>query len=108
MITKISNREMPSESKVVGILVEEELIVREVLDTKKKITLIRKNHYVKGNKFNELSIEYNDIDELISDRGITCDRIKSTLNSGNDLSKRTDNYNNKLFEEFKQFILFKK
>ena len=108
MITKISNKEMLSQSKVVGILVEEALIARERLDQQRKNNLIKKNHYVNDNKINELSLESNDIDELISDRGITYDTRKYTLNSENDLSKRADNYNKKLFEEFKQFILFKK
>ena len=46
-ITKIANKEKLSQSKVVGILVEEALIARGGLDLQNSNDLIRKNFYSK-------------------------------------------------------------
>ena len=107
-IKKISNKEKLSQSKVVGILVEEALIAREGLNIQNRNNEIRKYQYDIDTEINELSSEYKDIDELISDKGITYERRKYTHNSNINLSERTDKFNEELFEEFKQFILFKK
>ena len=59
---------------------------------------------IKGNDTNKSSLRYNDIDELISDKGI----IYKTNNSENNLSRFNETYIEELFEQFKQFILFQK
>ena len=70
-ITKIANKEKLSQSKVVGILVEEALMARVGLDIKKSNDLVGKNLYCKENNIDKPSFNYNDLDELISDKGIT-------------------------------------
>ena len=51
-ITKIANREKLSQSKVVGILVEEALMARVGLDLQRFNDLTGKNIYCKENKKN--------------------------------------------------------
>ena len=70
-ITKIANEEKISQSKVVGILVEEALISRAKLDHKTSNDSIRTRIYSKGNYMNNTSFTHNDLDEMISDEGIT-------------------------------------
>ena len=70
-ITKIANKENISQSKVVGILVEEALKARDSFDLKNSNSLIRKNPYSSKTKTNNSLLNYNDLDELISDKGIT-------------------------------------
>ena len=107
-ITKIANKENLSQSKVVGILVEEALIAREGFDIKNPNDLIRKNLYRKGNNSNNSSLKLNDLDELISDKGITYNTKKYDNNSKVNSTEPTENFNKELFELFKQFILFQK
>ena len=94
-ITKIANRENLSQSKVVGIFVEEALSAKSGFDFQNPSDLIRKKLYGKRNNKDYSSFNYNDLDEFISDKGIT-------------YNKKTYNYNKELFEQFKQFILFQK
>ena len=108
MISKIANKEKLSQSKVVGILVEEALIARDGFDLKNSNDLIGKNLYRKENNINKPSFNYNDLDELISDKGITYDTKKYSYNSDYTLSKSKEDFNEELFEQFKQFILFQK
>ena len=84
-IVQIANKEKLSQSKVVGILVEEALMARG-------------GHHLQN----------NDIDELISDRGITYNTKKYKFNPKNKLYEFNESSNEKLFKEFQQFILFKK
>tara|TARA_X000000368_G_scaffold322451_1_gene259579 strand:+ start:109 stop:504 length:396 start_codon:yes stop_codon:yes gene_type:complete len=107
-ITKIANKEKLSQSKVVGILVEEALMARFGFDLKNSDYLIDKNLYCTGNNIDKPSFNYSDIDELISDKGITYDKKKYNYNSEHILSKSKENFNEELFEQFKQFILFQK
>ena len=79
-ITKIANKEKLSQSKVVGILVEEALIARGGYDLENSNYPIRRNLYNKGNNVNNSSFNYNDIDELISDKGITYNAKKYNYN----------------------------
>ena len=104
-ISKIANKENLSQSKVVGILVEEALTARSGLELQSSNDLIKKNLYKKENHSDNSSINHNDVDELISDEGITYNTKKYKYNSQLDL---TENFNEELFEQFKQFILFQK
>ena len=104
-ISKIANKENLSQSKVVGILVEEALTARSGFELQSSNDLIKKNLYKKENHSDNSSINHNDVDELISDEGITYNTKKYKYNSQLDL---TENFNEELFEQFKQFILFQK
>ena len=56
---------------MLGILVEEALIARGIFDLQKTNDLSRKSKYRnESNMFNS-SLSYSDLDELISDKGIT-------------------------------------
>ena len=107
-IIKIANQEKLSQSKVVGILVEEALMARNSFNLKKSNYLIGKKDYDKVNNIDETSIKNNELDELISDKGITYNTTKYSYSSKYILSKSKENFNEELFEQFKQFILFKK
>ncbi len=107
-ITQIANKENLSQSKVVGILVEEALIARGGFDLQKSNHIIRKNLYGKEKNLDNLSFDFSDLDELISDKGITYHKKKYNHNSEDNLSKPREKYNEELFEHFKQFILFQK
>ncbi len=107
-ITKIATKEKLSQSKVVGILVEEALMARVGLNHETSNDLIGKNLYCKENNRDKPSFNNNDLDELISDKGITYNTKKYSSNSEYNLSKSKENFNEELFEQFKQFILFQK
>ena len=107
-ITKIANKEKLSQSKVVGILVEEALMARVAFDHKNSNKNTDKSLYSKETKKDKPSFNYNDLDELISDKGIIYDTKKYNYNSDYILSKSEENFNEELFEQFKQFILFQK
>ena len=102
-ITKIANKENLSQSKVVGILVEEALKARSGFELQSSSNLIKNNLYRKESHLDNSSINHNDVDELISDEGITYNTKK--YNYQVDLS---ESYYEELFEQFKQFILFQK
>tara|TARA_B100000579_G_scaffold25732_1_gene18127 strand:+ start:610 stop:1005 length:396 start_codon:yes stop_codon:yes gene_type:complete len=108
MITKIANGEKLSQSKVVGILVEEALIARASDDFKNRNQLIRKGFFDKTANIDSSSLKENDNEELISDIGITYDTKKYKYNSGENLLEPREKYNEELFEYFKQFLLFQK
>ena len=105
IITKIAKEERLSQSKVVGILVEEALISRGLFDYANPNNLIRKSSYSKGNNMNN-SLKYSSVEELISDKGITYNTKNYNLNSDDFSSKSKESYNKELFEQFKQFVLF--
>ena len=105
-ISKIANKEKLSQSKVVGILVEEALMARIGFDLKNSNDLIGKNLYCKENNIDNPSFNYNDLDELISDKGITYNTKKYRYYPEYNLQKSKENFNEELFEQFKQFILF--
>ena len=108
MITQIANKEKLSQSKVVGILVEEALIARSGYDLQNYNNLIRNNLYGKKNSNYSSAINYNDLDELISDKGITYNKTKKDYNSESTLFEPREKINEELFEQFKQFIQFQK
>ena len=103
-ITNIAHKEKLSQSKVVGILVEEALIARGRFDLQNPKNIIRKNLYSKKNNTDNLSFNHNDLDELISDKGIMYNTRNYNFNS----SEPKEKFNEELFEQFKQFILFQK
>jgi len=76
MITKISQKNL-SQSKVVGILVEEGLIERSAINFQNNHDLSRNEFYGKVTNLDNSSCKYNDLDELISEKGI----IFSTKNT---------------------------
>ena len=107
-ITKIANKENISQSKVVGILVEEALIARTRLELQKSNHLIRKNLYNNVSNIDNSYFKNNDLDELISDKGITYNTKKNKNDSDDDLYEERKEFNEDLFEQFKQFIIFQK
>ena len=107
-ITKIANKEKLSQSKVVGILVEEALMARVDFDHKNSNDINEKKFYCKENNTGKTSFNYNELDELISDKGITYNTKKYINSSEYILSKSKENFSDELFEQFKQFILFQK
>ena len=108
MITNISIKEKLSQSKVVGILVEEALIGRGLYDFKNSNKLNRKSNYRNEKSANKSSIKYSDLDELISDNGITYHKKRNSQKSDNFSSESRESYNEYLFEQLKKFILFQK
>ena len=108
IITSISKREKLSQSKVVGLLVEEALIARGLYHPKNTNDLIRKNIYRKANDINNSSLKYSDLDELISDKGITYNTRGHTQKSNNFSSESKEASNEDLFALFKKFTLFQK
>ena len=107
-ITKIANKEKLSQSKVVGMLVEEALKARGRLDLLNSNDLIRKNLYFKDNNMDNSLLSFSDLDELISDKGVTYNTKKYDYNSEINSTETREKLNEELFEQFKQFILFQK
>ena len=106
IITNIAIKEKLSQSKVVDILVEEALKARGLFDFKNTNDLFREKLYSDTIKINNSSLKYNDIDELISDEGISYNAKKFKLNSDTISSKEKEAYNQELLEQFKQFIQY--
>ena len=107
-ITKIANKEKLSQSKVVGILVEEALIAREEFDLKNSNELTRENLYSSESNTDNSTFKHNDLDELISDKGITYNTKKYIYTKKVNSSEPREDFSEELFEQFKQFILFQK
>ena len=108
MITKIAIKEKLSQSKVVGLLVEEALIARNELDVLNSNDFNKKNFFSEKSNMDKSSFNYNDPDALISDKGITYNTKKYKHDSEANLIKSEEKYNEELFEQFKQFIMFQK
>ena len=107
-ISKIANKEKLSQSKVVGILVEEALIAREGIDLKNSKEVIREKLYSREINADNSTFSNNDLDELISDKGITYNTKKYNYTKKVNSSEARENFNEELFEQFKQFIVFQK
>tara|TARA_B100000700_G_C14495748_1_gene601721 strand:- start:84 stop:485 length:402 start_codon:yes stop_codon:yes gene_type:complete len=110
LITQISKNEKLSQSKVVGLLVEEALLARGLFSPsasnlqKKKII---DKHRNTGKSF----YHYDELYELISDKGITYNKNEYEIqpnSSKEKLSEYAEKYNVELFEQFKQFLLYQK
>ena len=108
IIEKLCKDNEFSQSKVTGLLVEEALIARRGFDLRNSNALISKEIYKKGKTINNSSINCNDLDELISDKGITYNKKKYKHKSDNLSSIENEEHGKYLFEQFKQFILFQK
>jgi len=107
-IIKIANKEKLSQSKVVGILVEEALIARRKFKIKTTNDLAREDLYKSSDYIDKHTFKYNDLDELISDKGITYNTKNYQNNLEINKAKPSEKDNEELFEQFKQFILFQK
>ena len=107
-IKKIANKEKLSQSKVVGILVEEALIARGLVEEKNKTYSNIKNIYEIESNINDSNFRYNETDEMISDKGITYNTKKHKHDSKEILSATLEATDEELFEQFKKFILFQK
>ena len=107
IISNIANKEKLSQSKVVGILVEEALIARGLWDRQNSNNLTKKSSLNNETKMNNLYSKYNELDELICDKGIIYNPKRYTIKSDNSSSINEEDYNEDLFKQFKQFILFK-
>ena len=83
-------------------------MARVGLDLQRFNDLTGKNIYCKENNIDKSTTNHNDIDELISDKGITYNTKKHSYYQEYNLYKSEENYNEDLFEQFKQFILFQK
>ena len=108
IISNIANKEKLSQSKVVGILVEEALIARGLWDHQNSNNLTKKSSLNNETKMKNLYSKYNELDELISDKGIIYNTKRYAIKSDNSSSINEEDYNEDLFKQFKQFILFKK
>ena len=111
IINKIAKEEKLSQSKVVGILVEEALLARGLIDSQKYNYLNKNNWNSSERKIDNSTYNYNDLDELISDKGITYNRREYKYperNSKDIIFESREEYTSELFEQFKQFLLFQK
>lgn len=111
LIREIANVENLSQSKVVGILVEEALLARGIISPHISNDLKRKTSMDNNKNVNPSSYLYNDMNELISDKGITYK--KSTINMKRteitkDLSIEDKENDAELFKKFSEIIEFKK
>tara|TARA_B100001250_G_scaffold189344_1_gene162670 strand:+ start:1711 stop:2103 length:393 start_codon:yes stop_codon:yes gene_type:complete len=107
IITTIAKKEKLSQSKVVGILVEEALKAKKALDIRHTDYLVINRIYSNENIINNSSSNNSDLDELISDKGITYKKKKNDK-SDSILYDNSDAYNKDLLDKFKQFIFFQK
>ena len=106
IIISIAKKEKLSQSKVVGILVEEALVARGLPKLESKNNFLRKSNYYNETKINNSYFKYSEIDELISDKGITYNTKKHNYTSDDFSAENKEAYNKYLFEQFKKFILF--
>jgi len=108
IITKVAKRENLSQSKVVGILVEEALIARGLFDSQNPNNISSKVRYRKESNINNSTFKHGDLDEFISDKGIIYKTQKNTKESDNFLDNERKDHNQELFDQFRKFILFQK
>ena len=99
-ITKIAIKEKLSQSKVVGILVEEALIARDELDVLNSNDFNKKNLFSEKSNMDKSSFEYSDFDELISDKGVSYNTNNYKNHSDDNLFEPHIKYNEKLFKQF--------
>ena len=106
--TKIALKEKISQSKVVGILVEEALIARNELDVLNSNDFNKKKLFSEKSNMDKSSFKYSDFDELISDKGVSYNTNNYKNHSEDNLFEPKGKYYEELFEQFKQFIMFQK
>ena len=92
LITQISKNENLSQSKVVGILVEEALKARGLFDYQISNPSDSAQWYGNKQSIDNSFLNHNDMDELISDNGISY----------------KNEFDKELFEQYKQFLHFQK
>ncbi len=96
-IIKIAVKEKLSQSKVVGILVEEALIARDELDVLNSNDFKKKNLFSEKSNMDKSSFEYSDVDELISDKGVIYNTNNYKNHSEGNLIEPEGKYNEELF-----------
>ncbi len=106
LIFKLATKEQLSQSKMVGVLVEEALRARGVFDLKKNYYYTNTIHTDESNV--NTSYKYNDVDELISDKGISYNIKHHKYNPDIVYTESNIASNKELFEQFKKFMLFQK
>ena len=108
IINEIAKEEKLSQSKVVGILVEEALIARDELDVHNSNVFNKKKLFSEQSNMDKSLFKFSDFDELISDKGVVYNRKNYKNHSEDNLFEPKGKYNEELFEQFKQFIMFQK
>ena len=111
LIREIANQEKLSQSRVVGVLVEEALLARGIIAPHISDDIKRKTSFDIHKKVRTSSYLYNDMNELISDKGVTYNKsaIKNEITSKtNNSSIIDDKHDSELFKKFKEFIEFQK
>ncbi len=93
VITNISEKEKLSQSKVVGILVEEALRARGIFNLQITNDVIRNSKYKEQDNLNNSSLDYSEIEELISDKGITYNTKKYKNKLSNFSIKTIEGFN---------------
>ena len=92
-INKIATKEKLSQSKVVGILVEEALLARDELDIKNTSNINNKIFNRQKSSLDKSSLRHHDFEEMISDKGITYNSKNFTNSPDKNSFKTTENYN---------------
>ncbi len=87
---------------------EEALIARDELDVLNSNDFNKKNLFSEKSNMDKSSFEYSDFDELISDKGVSYNTNNYKNHSEDNLFEPKGKYNEELFEQFKQFIMFQK
>tara|TARA_Y100001968_G_C18897856_1_gene499275 strand:- start:106 stop:510 length:405 start_codon:yes stop_codon:yes gene_type:complete len=111
LITQIAHNEKLSQSKVVGLLVEEALFARGIFKKETENHLRRSEWAIDKSNIDNLTSNYDEIDELISDKGITYNKKdhKTRENKPDFLfNVSKDKVNTNLFKQYKQFLLSQK
>ena len=111
LIREIAHEENLSQSRVVGILVEEALLARGIIAPHISNDIQRKTSVDISKEIDTSSYLYNDMNELISDKGITYN--KSTINikttdQTNNLSNIEKKSERELFKKFQEFLKYQK
>ena len=94
IINEIAIEENLSQSKTIGILVEEALNARGLINNRKAKLINKENNLVNKSPF------YEDINEMISDEGITYET--KVVNNNEDSETRRE------YNEYKQFLHLKR
>ena len=111
LIREIAKEEKLSQSRVVGILVEEALLARGIIAPHISNDIKRNSSFEINHKVNSESYLYNDMNELISDKGVTYNKSIMNRKKGrktNNLSMVDEKINAELFMKFKKFLEFQK
>ena len=111
LIREIAIEEKLSQSRVVGVLVEEALLARGIIAPHISNYIKRKTSFEVKERGNSSSYLYNDMNELISDKGVTYNKSAIDIKKEdleNNLSMFEDRHDAELFKKFKEFLEFQK